>query len=65
VKTDFQGDFVRKGKKYKTKYFDALGQLFGELEHDKDCQSEDCTNGVPGTGQIRRLAEENGNKTLS
>lgn len=30
----------RKGKKYKTKYFEALGQLFGDKRHDKDCQAE-------------------------
>jgi hypothetical protein len=37
--------FSRKSKKYKTKYFDALKQLFGEIEHDKDCQVEIDTHG--------------------
>lgn len=35
----------RKGKKYKTKYFAALKQLFGEIENDKDCQTQVATQG--------------------
>lgn len=28
----------RKGKKYKAKYFSALGQLFGDINYDKECR---------------------------
>lgn len=37
---DLQGSYAwqKKGKKYKTKYFAALGQLMGEMDHDKGCQ---------------------------
>ena len=30
--------WVRRGKKYKTKYLTALKDLFKEVEHDTDCQ---------------------------
>ncbi len=32
--------WVRRGKKYKTKYFGALKELFKEVTNDKDCQVE-------------------------
>lgn len=61
-----QYEWSRKGKTYKTKYFSALSQLFGAIEHDKDCQNrgieeketEEAIHGTPGTGQICRVAEE-------
>jgi len=31
-------EWQRRGKKYKTKYFTALKDLFGETKNDKDCQ---------------------------
>lgn len=49
----------RKGKKFRTKYFAALKDLYGSIEHDKDCQikdSESCdTNGRTRPDQISRL----------
>lgn len=49
--------FQRKGKKYKTRYFDSLRQLFGEIEHDKDCQVSEKAlsepNRTAGTNQVR------------
>jgi hypothetical protein len=46
--------FSRKGKKYRTKYFAALGQLFGE-SHDKDCQAEESINRRSRTDQISHM----------
>lgn len=37
-------DWQRKGKKYKTKYFIALKDLFNEVTHDTDCQTKESTN---------------------
>jgi hypothetical protein len=49
--------FQKKGKRYKTKYFGALKQLFGEIEHDKDCQvsgeGSSQTGRKTGTDQVR------------
>ena len=43
----------RKGKKFKTKYFEALKSLYGGTSHDKDCQHEESTaNGGPGAKSI-------------
>ena len=33
-------EWSRKGKKYKTKYFCALKELFGEIKNDTDCHEE-------------------------
>lgn len=38
-----QYEWSKKGKRYRTKYLDTLGQLFGELENDKERQSESTT----------------------
>ena len=51
----------RKGKKYKTKYFAALGQLFGDNSHDKECQAASHTKRGSGTDQTRHLVDEAGN----
>ncbi|MFI5405447.1 MAG: hypothetical protein ACHQ1D_02920 [Nitrososphaerales archaeon] len=51
----------KKGKKYKTKYFAALGQLFGD-RHDKECQVS--SDGRSRTDQISYLDDQSGNKVL-
>lgn len=51
----------RKGKKYRTKYLAALGQLFGDSGHDKECQVESHTKRGSGTDQTRHLVDETGN----
>jgi hypothetical protein len=57
-----QYEWSRKGKKYKTRYFSALRDLFGAINDDRDCKTETKTEktvqGTSGTGQICRLAEE-------
>lgn len=49
----------RKSKKYKDKYFKALGQLFGDT-NDKDCHKEGCTHGRPGTDKTSHLVDKAG-----
>lgn len=51
-------DWAKKGKKYKTKYFDRLKQLFGEIEHDKESQLEVIANGRPGTNSVCDMANQ-------
>jgi hypothetical protein len=43
AEADYQ--FQKKGKKFKTKYFSALKQLFGEANNDTDCQTEQHREG--------------------
>jgi hypothetical protein len=56
----------RKGKKYKTKYFAALGQLFGDKCHDKDCQAEALCHSQRGSGtdSVGDMATEARHKIL-
>lgn len=53
--------WTRKGKKYKAKYFAALGQLFGDSSHDKECQPATHTERRSGTDQARHMAHKAGN----
>jgi hypothetical protein len=48
----------RKGKKYKTKYFAALGQLFGDESHDKECQVETNSHRGSRTDQAGYLDDK-------
>lgn len=52
----------KRGKKYKTKYFDGLKKLFGEIDDDKDCHDGSIQAPYRGsrTGSIGSLDEETG-----
>lgn len=51
-----QYEWSKKGKKYKTKYFDALGQLFGEIKNGTESQSQRDTQGRNGTNHASSVA---------
>jgi len=55
LEKDYQ--WQKKGKKYKTKYFSALGELFGREPHDKDCQ-RDLANGTARTDSVCDMVKE-------
>lgn len=55
-----QYEWQRKGKKYKTKYFGALKELYGRAAHDKECQVEGSfTNGKTGTDNVCGVVKKN------
>ena len=59
-----QYEWSRKGKKYKTKYFSALGALLGSKD-GKDSQGEgEDTHGSARTGAICDVAKETGGKGI-
>lgn len=51
--------FLKKGKKYKAKYFMAVKGLYGEVKHDKESQLG--SDRGAGTGIVRDLVEKAGN----
>lgn len=60
-KTDLEKNyaFQRKGKKYKTKYFSALKQLFGAIQNDKENQEQNSTR-IARTDTICIMAKKSG-----
>ncbi len=53
-----QYEWSKKGKKYKTKYFGALKDLYGSVQNDKD--SHKATDRTTGTNQVCGLVEKDG-----
>lgn len=58
--------WVKKGKKYKTKYFAALGQLFGSVKDDEKSKEqggvERSSNRGDGSDQIGDMVAEIGHQ---
>ena len=57
---NIRSEFSRKSKTYRTKYFDALRQLFGEIEHDKECHTGQSANGETRTDHVCGVVEKAG-----
>lgn len=54
-------EWTRRGKKYKAQTMSALKQLYGNMNDDKDCQSETSdANGSPRTDSICGMDKETG-----
>jgi hypothetical protein len=49
-------EWSQRSKKYKTKYFDALKQLYGAATNDKDAIEATQTAGETRTDKVRSVA---------